>query len=176
MTSDSEKKKLRGLKRKMRLMRALPGLLEDFDPCPIPGLGYWYMKIPMPWAALEGPKAKPAVRLECVRLMIESSIVLGRSLSGGRAEARSFCVIRLPRLFDSELIVHFERGFLEEKIRLELESDGPEYWYEPLPEERSLIEEWRLDTFEGVRERGLLERIEDESGSRTGEVWYVGDV
>ncbi|MCM3654494.1 DUF3916 domain-containing protein [Metabacillus litoralis] len=78
----------------------------------------------------------------------------------------------LPRLFDSQIVVLFDKKDFEGFF----DRDTEEQRWIPLLSDRNIKKEWGLEIPEGLAVKGYKQIINDENYAYEGGLWFIGEL
>jgi hypothetical protein len=136
------------------------------------GCGYWHMHLPVAQAFIDSKRTSKSVRRLCILMLVHRAFHLCTIRPRLRRKTRVVATITLPNLFDSQLIVFFGDDYFTSFF----DRDTEEQKWLPLPGDRSLSEEWKLNVPAGFSEKGFREVITNEDQHHDGEIWFIGEL
>ncbi|PFK67194.1 hypothetical protein COJ21_24315 [Priestia megaterium] len=168
------KKKTRGIKRKCRTF--VNSITEYTTSLPSPEdnsyLGYWHLHMPFNESFIDSKNTSNSVRKLCMQTMINRMQHLIDTRTELEKEYRIYILISLPKLFDSQIVVLFDK----EDLNGFFDRNTEEQSWIPLPSERSIEKEWGLEIPENLVIKGYKETINDEDYFHEGELWFIGEL
>ena len=171
---NGSKKKVRGLKRKCCTF--IKYITEYTDSLPNPDdysyLGYWHLHLPFNEAFIDSKNTPNSVRKLCMQTVINQVQHLIDIKTESEKAYRVYTLISLPRLFDSQIVVLFDKKDFEGFF----DRDTEEQRWIPLPSDRSIKSEWGLEIPERLAVKGYKEIINDDDYVYEGELWFIGEL
>lgn len=168
----SNKKKVRGAKRKCHSMISNIYMLTEYFPDSSNHREYWHMHLPVAQTFIDSTKTPAFARKECIQTLINRVKHLIENRPEKDSKARVVVCINWPNLWHSQIIVFFSedyfKGFFDR-------NNDYQKWTQ-LSQKRSLSKELNLIIPEGFMENGYLEKIFDEDFKSVSELWYFGEL
>jgi len=168
----SNKKKVRGKKRKtksmLRCIRNATGLFPEEDT----ESGFWHLHLPVSKTFIDSAKTPFGIRKTCVQELINRAIHLVNIKPKANCKVRVVTSISLPRLWDSQIMVFFGDGHYNGFFNRD---DEYQKWLN-LPEKRNIVKEWGLEVNEGLQLVGFHETISDDGCRYDNELWFYGEI
>lgn len=169
----SNKKKVRGLKRKIKSMvENMYEYTEEFPEEHYEGAGYWHMHLPVAQDLIDSSNTPQSVRKLCVQTLIDRVEHLVKAKPKTEESSRVVGSIDLPNLWDSQITVFFDQSYFEEFF----DRDSDEQRWIPLPPNRNIAREWGLEVPSDLKIKGYKEEIHDEDYDHVGEIWFIGEL
>ncbi len=169
---NTNKKKVRGAKRKAKQM--LRDINESISQFPDVDLeyGYWHMHLPVAQTLIDSLKTPMYIRKLCVQSLINGVEKLIDIRPKFNVSSHVVASIDLPHLWHSQIIVFFGDEYFNDFFK----RDNDYQKWTPLSKERSLIREWNLYLPEKLDFKGYKEEINDEDFKAINELWFVGEL
>jgi len=168
----SNKKKVRGAKRKCENMIKNINEVTELYPEIDLEYGYWHTHLPVAQAFIDSTKTPSYVRKICMQTLIDRVNHLIKLRPKTAEFSRVVTSIDLPRLWDSQITVFFDEEYFSNFFT---RNNDYQRWTE-LPDSRNIIKEYNLDLPEGLMVRGYLEEITDEDYNAIDEIWFIGEL
>lgn len=165
-------KKLRGLKRKVKNM--IKRIKEETTNFPLDFYnGYWHLHLPVAQGFIDSDRTPFRIKRLCVQTLLDQAKHLIEIKPTTPDKCRVVVLISSSALFDSQIIVfaddsHF--GGLFDR------NNEFQKWI-PLPKERSIEMEWRINIPRNMNVLGFKEEIVYEDGEIfKGDIWFIGEL
>ncbi len=168
----TNKKKVRGAKRKSnQMIRDINELTSQFPDVDLE-YGYWHMHLPVAQTFIDSSKTPMYIRKLCVQSLINGVERLINIRPKLNISSRVVASIDLPHLWHSQIIVFFGDEYFNSFFK----RDNTYQKWTPLPKERSLVREWNLYLPEIFEFRGYKEELQDEDYKAVNELWFIGEL
>ncbi len=168
----SNKKKVRGGKRKSRIMvREIEKLTENFPELDL-NRGYWHMHLPVSQVFIDSKNTPSHIRTLCIKTLINRAIFLSNMKPKVRTKIRVVACIELPQLWDSQIIIFFGDEYFENFFNRD---DDYQKW-SLIDTNRSLLKVYDLCIPNDFIERGYIEEIFDDDFKSKSEIWFIGEL
>lgn len=168
----SNKKKVRGARRKCLLMiEKINSLTNNYPDTKIYD-EYWHMHLPVAQAFINSNKTPTYVRKECMQSLLNRAKHLSEIKSNLDVKNRVTVCISLPNIWDSQIIVFIDENYYNDFF---YRNNDFQKWT-PLSENRSLSKVRNLMVPEGFQEKGYIEEIFDEDFNVVSELWFFGEL
>jgi Protein of unknown function (DUF3916) len=168
-----KKQKVRGLRRRLREVYAMPEsvFLDPFSQgCE---RGYIDYKLPINCGLVEGIKSRHSIKKLCIIMLLKTCIALQRSKPVTCQFVRVVASIAWPRMFSSRVTVFSN----EEYFSNFFDRRGPYQTWSILSSDRNILQEWQLSEDFQISGIGYSEHeIDDDDYLYDGEVWFFGDI
>lgn len=165
------KKKVRGVKRKSKIMVSnLKAWTEKFPEVDLE-YGYWHIHMPLTQAFINSTKTPSSVKRLCIQTLINRVEYLTSIKPKIDMTVRVVALINIPDLSESQIIIFFGdkhfNGFFDR-------NDEFQKWIE-LPKKRSIVHEWNLEISKHLSIKGYKEILDNDSKS-INELWFIGEL
>lgn len=168
----TNKKKVRGAKRKCIKMVNCINKLTELFPEEALEYGNWHLHLPIPEEFIDSTKTPHQVKRLCIQTLIYRVKHLITTKAGLNVNLRVMACIYLPHIWDSQIII-FEEKYFEGFFNRDNEWQK---WI-PLHINRSIEKELKLNIPLGLGVWGFKEEITDyDDDKRICEVWCIGEV
>lgn len=169
---NSNKKKVRGVKRKCnKMVKYVNGLTEFFPEANL-DFGYWHLHLPVAQEFIDSIKTPHPVRRLCIQLLI----IRAKHLIDIKPELdiniRVVACIQLPNLWNSQIIVFFGESYFESFFDRNNECQK---WI-LLDSNRNISKELKVDVPSGLDVKGYREEIIDDDNKSISELWFIGEL
>lgn len=134
--------------------------------------GYWHMHLPFSQIFIDSSKTPSQVRRLCIQTLIDSVKHLIEIKPKLNIPTRVVAAINLPSLWHSQIIIFFSEDYFSSFFN---RNNDYQKWI-PLPDKRSIIQEWNLKIPDTFKVKGYKEEINDEDYKATSELWYIGEI
>lgn len=163
------KTKQRGLYRKCKNMVRLISEQTEVFPKPHQDSVSWHLHLPVFHGLVDSSSTPSGVRRLCVQTLISRAQHLASIAPTSEIQTRVVAAVSLPNLFDSQIIVFFGSKYFDKFFNRNTETQR----WTRLPQNRSLVQEWRIRIPAEFSERGYLEEINEEAYNHKGELWFI---
>lgn len=169
---NSNKKKVRGTKRKCKSMiRSINDMTTDFPAIDM-SRGYWHIHLPVSQEFIDSSKTPSKTRKACIQTLINRVCYLIDIKPNIDINVRVIACITLPKLRNSQIVVFFSENYYKNFFN----RDSEEQKWKPLPSQRSISKEYNLDLPIGLSEKGYQEETVDENRKSKSELWFIGEL
>jgi hypothetical protein len=168
----TNKKKVRGAKRKARLMvKSITNWTSRF-PMKDTYYGYWHMHLPVAQTFIDSIKTPTFVRRVCIQTLINRVNYLINIKNELSISAHVVACISMPNLWNSQITVFFDEEYFSSFFE---RNNDYQKWIQ-LPQDRSLEREWGLTIPDDMRIKGFKELLTDDDYSSISELWFIGNL
>lgn len=168
----SNKKKVRGVKRKCKsFIKSIEELTEVFPEIEI-DRGYWHLHLPVKQEFIDSKKTPSTVRKICIQTLIDRVQHLVEIKPNLDIRIRVIACIEIPCLWNSQIIIFFGDDYFKNFFN---RNDQYQIWT-PLPTKRNLQNELNLKMPVKLNVKGYSEKIKEEDYETSSELWFVGEL
>jgi hypothetical protein len=168
----TNKKKVRGAKRKSCLMVKTITKLTSSFPEIDSYHGYWHMHLPVSQIFIDSIKTPTSIRRLCIQTLIDRISYLIDIKNQLGISAHVVACISLPNLWNSQITVFFDEQYFSSFFE---RNNEYQKWIQ-LPKNRNLEREWSLVIPNNMNIRGFNEILTDDDYNSTTELWFVGNL
>jgi hypothetical protein len=169
---NSEKKKVRGAKRKcIKMSKRIERFSEKFPEINLERQ-YWHMHLPVSQSFIDSMKTPSYVRRECIKSLIECAKNLVAVRPKTEIKIRVVVVVSLPYLWNSKVVIFFGEKYFKEFFERNSECQR----WTLLPQSRKLSVERNIKIPSDFQEKGYLEKITDDDFETFSELWFIGEL
>jgi hypothetical protein len=172
--NQTNKKKVRGLKKKCQSMiRELKALTDQF-PLQDSTEDYWHIHLPVAQSFIDSKNTPRSVRRLCMQTMINRAAFLSQNKPESEAACHVCCLISLPELWASEITIFYTQSYFQDFFE---RNSMYEKW--TLIKNRDFAKEHKILIPTNFQVKGYkVECFDDDDPSiltYTGEIWYIGE-
>ncbi len=164
--------KQRGLRRKCKEMERRIAELTEAFPQPHDNRSYWHLHLPVYQDFIDSANTPFGVRRLCVQALVNHAHKLAAIAPPGQLPTRVVAASSLPELWASQIIVFFGAEYFDTFF----DRDTDDQRWTRLPQKRSLVREWSINTPKEFSEVGYLEEVNDEDCEFVAEQWFIGQL
>ncbi len=168
----TNKKKVRGIKRKSKAMiKSIEQLTEIFPEVNL-NSRYWHMHLPVRQDFIDSKKTPSKVKKLCIQTMIDRVQQMVTIKPNFSIRIRIVACLNLTSLWDSQIIIFFGDDYFQNFFN---RNDIYQRWIE-LPTKRNLCKELNLNIPTELTIKGFKEKIREDDYEKNSELWFVGEL
>jgi hypothetical protein len=112
------------------------------------------------------------LRKECIQLLINSAYDLTKTRPDSGKENKIVCLINLPFIWDSQVIVFYDNNYYEDFF----DRNSDYQRWSKLNTGDSIIDSLNLKCPDNFKVQGYNEEINDGDYKRKGQLWFIGEL
>lgn len=172
---NSNQKKVRGLKKKCSAMVKAIAEQTNHFPVEYSSEEYWHCHLPVAQSFIDSTHTPRSVRKLCIQAMIDRANFLAQHKHQTAINCRVICLVSLPDLWASEIIIFFTQDYFEKFFN----RNSPwQKWI--LLNDRDITKEYNLIIPNSFQVKGYKHEGYDEDNPKfltyTGEIWAIGEL
>lgn len=175
MLNQSDKKKVRGLKKKcLTMIETLTAQTNKF-PVEYASEEYWHCHLPISQSFIDSKHTPRSVRKLCMQTMIDRANFLAQHKHHANKNYRVLCLVSLPNLWASEITIFFTQSYFENFFN----RNTPWQKWAQL-NNRNIVKEYNLIIPSNFQVKGYKHECFDEDDPQkltySGETWAIGEL